>query len=253
MIQNKKVLAVVTARAGSKGIPMKNVRPILGKPLFMWSVEAGLRSEYVDEVLLSSNCEKCLEIFMEYLLQREENKKVGDDFIIPNLSFVNRPEKYSTDTSKNEEALIHAVKVLGESYFDIVINLQPTSPCRLDRLLDCCIEEYVRGEYDSLLTATKDTPFLWQKINGEWKYTVDRNNCCNRKMRQEFYDDEFVYHDSGCIYIMDRHVLLDTGCRIGSKPCIYETNGINSLQIDTEFDFKLIENMAKVYNLESLV
>ena len=55
MIKGKKVLSVITARADSKGLPGKNYRELLGKPLFMWSVEASLKSQYVDEVAISSN------------------------------------------------------------------------------------------------------------------------------------------------------------------------------------------------------
>ena len=253
MIENKKILVVVTARAGSKGIPMKNVRDLLGKPLFMWSVEAGLQSKYVDEVLLSSNCIDCLSIFQDYSIKRDEDMEEGYEYVLPSLSVVTRPEKYSTDTSKNEDALIHALKIVGPSNFDVVINLQPTSPVRLNGLLDETIEVYIKGGYDSLLTASKDTPFIWQKIDGEWVYTVDRNGCCNRKMRQEFNKDEFVYHDNGCIYITDVNVMLETECRIGSNPYIYETEGINNIQIDEEFDFELIENLAKVKGLTSLI
>ena len=63
MIGNKKVLAVILARKGSKGIPGKNFRDLLGKPLFLWSVEAALQSKYIDDVFLSSNCKQCEKIF----------------------------------------------------------------------------------------------------------------------------------------------------------------------------------------------
>jgi len=76
-------------------------------------------------------------------------------------------------------------------------------------------------------------------------------------MRQEIFEDnmnsDFFMHDNGNIYIIDANILLETVCRISDKYMIYETTGINNLQIDTEFDFKLIECMAKVYNLESLI
>ena len=115
------------------------------------------------------------------------------------------------------------------------------------------IEKYDEGGYDSLLTATKDTPFLWRKYKDKWTYPVDFNNCCDRKMRQEFEEDEFVYHDCGNLYMTSSFILLDTECRIGYNPCVFEVSGINGLQIDTKFDFDLIENMAKAMELESLI
>lgn len=246
MINGKKILCIVTARSGSKGIPGKNYRDLLGKPLFVWSLEAGLQSKYVDDVAISSNCKECKRIYDE---EEHLSEFLGEE---QKAIWVQRPEEFSTGTSKNEDALIHVLNTLDEQY-DIVINLQPTSPCRRDGLLDKCVEEYYRGDYDSLLTASKDTPFIWQKINGEWRYPVDKNDCCERKMRQEFDEDEFVYHDNGCIYITDVNVMLKTECRIGNKPCVFETSGLDSLQIDEEHDFMLIEQMAKVKGLTALI
>jgi CMP-N,N'-diacetyllegionaminic acid synthase len=242
MINGKKILSVITARAGSKGIPMKNVKNLLGQPLFTWSVSASFHSKYIDCTVVSSNCDKVREITDKYF----KNIWPGSFYNIK------RPDEFATDTSKNEEAIIHALRNV-EGDYDIVINLQPTSPCRLDNLLDKTIEMYYNGDYDSLLTASKGTPFIWQKYGSRWYYSVDKNGCCNRKMRQEFEEQEFTYHDNGNIYITDTQVMLGTECRIGKKPCIFETTKMNSLQIDEEFDFKLIENMAKAYNLESLI
>jgi len=250
MIGNKKIITVVTARGGSKGIPRKNVRLLLGQPLFMWSVMASLESKYVDLTVVSSNCN---EVYREYKKFSHSYTGKGKHM------FIKRPDVLSGDLSKNEQALIHAVDYMVEQHdekFGIVCNLQPTSPCR-NKILDHCLEEYDRGGHDSLLTGKKETPFIWQKINGKWKYTVDKNNCCDRKMRQEFLDDEFnselILHDCGNIYITDKDVLLNTKCRIGKNPCVFAVDELNSLQIDTEFDFQLIEQMAKVNNLKSLI
>ena len=157
---------------------------------------------------------------------------------------------------KNEEALIHAHKYCENNFnfiSDIMLNLQPTSPLRLDFLIDKCIEKYDNGGYDSLLTARKETPFIWQEIDGKWKYTVDKHNCCDRKMRQEFKKSDFLWHDCGSIYIMDVRMLLETECRIGKNPCIFPVDNLNSIQIDTEFDFDLIENIVKTKKINNLI
>lgn len=251
MIKNKKILCVITARAGSRGIPGKNYRELLGKPLFIWSVEAALKSKYVDTIVISSNCPNCKLSYFESITKKLID--INDGTKEGRVIWIDRPDEFATDTSKNEEALIHALEYYKKDYFGTVINLQPTSPCRLDGLLDKCLEKYSNGEYDSLLTASKDTPFLWQKKEGKWEYMVDKNGCCNRKMRQEFSEDEFTFHDNGNIYIMDTKILLDRECRIGYNPCIFETEGLNNIQIDKEDDFLLIEKLADIKNIKSLV
>jgi len=248
MIRNKKVLAVILARAGSKGIPMKNVRDLLGKPLFIWSVLAALQSKHVDAVVVSSNCKNCHEELKKWTNDPSEREKYSG-----NILWVDRPDEISGDLSTNEEALIHVLNSFKSDNIGTVVNLQVTSPCRLDGLVDRCIEAYDEGGYDSLLTGTKDTPFLWKKENGKWIYPVDKNDCCDRKMRQEFTEEEFTYHDNGNLYITESRILLDKECRIGYNPCVFETSGINGLQIDEEFDFELIETMAKVKKLGSLI
>jgi CMP-N-acetylneuraminic acid synthetase len=248
MIGNKKVLAVILARKGSKGIPGKNYRELLGKPLFWWSVDAAAQSKYIDTIVISSNCERCEEEYVKWITDEQMTEKHVNSII-----WIDRPEEISGDLSKNEDALIHALNSFESREYDIVVNLQVTSPCRLDGLVDKCIEEYDKGGYDSLLTGSKDTPFLWRKKDGKWTYPVDYNDCCDRKMRQEFKEAEFVYHDCGNIFMTDVNVLLDTGCRIGYNPCVFEVEGLNGLQIDTKFDFDLIESMAKVKKLESLI
>jgi CMP-N-acetylneuraminic acid synthetase len=248
MIGNKKILSIITARAGSVGVKNKNFKELLGKPLFIWSVLASLQSEYVDITVISSNCSECKKIYLEFIstLNKEQIKKIY---------WIERPDKYSTSTSKNEEALIYSYNKMLITGFstDIIINLQPTSPCRTNNFLDKCILEYYNSGSDSLLTGRKETPFIWQKKNKEWIYTVDKNNCCNRKMRQELLEEDFIYHDDGNLYITDVNVLINTGCRVGKKPIFVETDSVQSLQIDEPDDFLLIEKMVEVKNLKTLI
>lgn len=237
MYKNKKIIAVITCRAGSKGLPGKNHKFLHDLPLFLWSVEAARKSKYIDAIIISSNCPECKKYYdkyIEYFAEQENGYKI---------KWIQRPDEFATATSKNEDALIHVLDNVEEDY-DYLINLQPTSPCRINRLVDKTIETCIDGSYDSLLTGTKDTPFLWRKKGDKWIYDIDKNNCCNRKMRQQFSEEEFVYHDCGNLYLTDANVLKETQCRIGINPCVYEVEGVNGLQIDTIYDFKLIENMT---------
>ena len=77
MIGNKKILCVVTARAGSKGLPGKNYKELMGKPLFVWSMLAGINSKYVDNTILSSNCDECLNICNDMIIHEKEHNGFG--------------------------------------------------------------------------------------------------------------------------------------------------------------------------------
>lgn len=234
MIDNKYIIAVITARAGSKGLPGKNYKLLSGKPLTEWSVLAAAQSKYVDNCYISTNCdhvkESCNHLFEDGTAQ-----------------LIERPKALATSTSINEEALLHALvwhECNVSPNVDIVINLQPTSPVRNDNLLDRCIEYFIENDADSLLTVSRYTPFFWKKTKEGLKalYDVD-----NRPMRQKIPENDFLFHDNGCVYMMSRNTLVNRICRIGYRPVIFETTPFQSLQIDTEFDFKLIEKMAEIY------
>lgn len=252
MINNKKILSVITARQGSIRVPGKNYRLLLERPLVQWSILSSLRCPYIDLTVISSNCEGVKKAYYDLITELEYIRKDCADNNYPypiecdaEVLWVQRPEMYCTSQSKNEEAMIHAYNYCLEKFDfkpDILINLQPTSPYRSDNLLSKCIEEYEKG-YDSLLTCSEDTPFIWQKIDGEWKYTVDKNDCCQRKMRQDFDQSELIYHDCGCVYMTDAQVMLDKKCRIGEKPCIYVVDEVYSMQVDDETHFNMMEAM----------
>jgi len=256
MINNKKILSVVTARSGSVGVLGKNYKILLNRPLVQWSILASLKCPYIDLTVVSSNCAGVEKAYTDLLNELQEIcRTVELDDYISKLRWIPRPDEFATPTSKNEDAMIHAYHYCKDKYAfnpSILINMQPTSPCRNDKLLSKCLEEYEKGGYDSLLTGQKLTPFLWKKQDGKWVYPVDKNHCCDRKMRQDFLDSEnnseFVWHDCGSVYCTNTEVMLNTKCRIGENPCLFTVDRLNSLQIDTEFDFILIENMIKAYD-----
>lgn len=116
MYKNKKILAIITARGGSKGIPYKNIMNINGKPLIAYSIEVAKQSKYIDYILVSTDNNKIKEVSLQYGAS------------VPFL----RPEEISNDTAKSIDVVIHAINCLKESgeEFDYVLLLQPTSPLR---------------------------------------------------------------------------------------------------------------------------
>jgi len=232
MINNKKILSVITARANSSYVG-KNYKELHGKPLFMWSVEQSLKSKYIDLTVVSSNCPFVREIISDNI----------DLLILKDFIFVLRPDELATVISKNEDALIHAYyycKYKLNFCADLIVNLQPTSPIREKQLIDNCIEYKQQQKADSLCTVSAHTPFFIKKNQGKLEWTYDYKN---RPMRQELSDDDMFYHDDGCVYVMDASMLLETKCRLGNDICVFHNSPVASLQIDTPLDFNIIESI----------
>jgi len=268
MLDGKKVLSVITARRDSVGLPGKNWKILLDRSLVEWSILASLQCPLVDMTVVSSNCPKVEEATrnvmelvndwtMDTVGRLYDLSEILDGFpSLGTLRFIQRPDSMATATSKNEEALIHAYEYTKTNFnldADIIVNLQPTSPMRMNRLLERCLQFFSDNHYDSLLTACKETPFFWRKINEEWKSLYDYKN---RPMRQEIKDNNednlyrsWCYHDDGSIYVMKKDMFITKNCRLCGYIGVFENDKINSLQIDSQDDFDLIEGYCKNKNI----
>jgi CMP-N,N'-diacetyllegionaminic acid synthase len=241
MIGDKRILAVVTARAGSKGLPGKNFKSFYSRPLVQWSIMAAAASKWVDHVIVSSNCEGVKSV-TDSLLANDANPGVSKHLV----GFVDRPDELCGPNSKNEEALIHACQVLECQqgwYPDIVVNLQPTSPFRYNCLVDECIERMYDSDADSLVTASRHTPLFWQFRPNGLKAFFDVGN---RPMRQDILPEDWLFHDDGNLYCTATDVLMDRMCRIGDSPYFFEIDKYQAMQIDDEEDFIIMEAVAQV-------
>lgn len=185
MYQNKRILAIVPARGGSKGIPNKNIIDLCGKPLLAYSIEAGLKSKYIDKVLVSTDSSKIREIAQAY----------GAD--APFL----RPAELSTDTAKTIDCMLHAIQYLREQkdYYNYVVLLQPTQPIRHPQWIDDAIEHLVESKQDSLVSVCPVTqhPILMRTIkkDGALQSILPMQSTVRR---QDFPD---IYTVNGSIYI----------------------------------------------------
>lgn len=128
MIQGKRVLGLVPARGGSRGIPGKNLVPLGGRPLIAWTADAAAGSRYLDRVILSSDDEGILAAGREAGLE---------------VPFA-RPASLARDDTPAIDVVLHALDNLDEA-FDLLVLLQPTSPLRLPEDIDACIERVAAG------------------------------------------------------------------------------------------------------------
>ena len=131
MYRDQRVLAVITARGGSKGVPRKNVLPLAGKPLIAWTIDAAKNARHLARVVLSSDDQEIIDAARKYECD---------------VPFV-RPAELSGDLSRQSEVMIHAVdalRVQGEKPFDAVLCLQPTTPFRSAAHIDEAIERFIQ-------------------------------------------------------------------------------------------------------------
>lgn len=221
-------ISIIPARGGSKEIPRKNVKIFHGKPLIAHSIESAQSSQFVDKVIVSTDDKEIADI----------SKNFGAEVIW-------RPDSLATDTSPSEEALIHVVDTLeNDSRIDIdyIVFLQATSPFRPKGLIDQCFEKLKSQGGDSLVSVCFETIFYWQEKNGEGKSLHDYKA---RPMRQDIAEDEKIYRENGSLYIMKRDILMEGKNRLGGKVILYPMEQENAFEIDTDFDFWLLEKIVE--------
>lgn len=229
-------IAVIPARAGSKGIVGKNYKEINGKPLVAWSIEAAMACPRIDLIVVSSNCPTV--------------EKVTRSYNCRWLHFLPRPDEMADDHSLSEDALVHSLEYAMNAV-DVtpswVTMLQPTSPVRNNRLLTrCCDAVLDDSMWDSLITASAHTPFFY-KLGDFGQAKPMSHNPRDRPMRQDLRDQDLMYHDNGNVYMTRAEVLLERYCRIGERPFLMPTSVYQSYQIDAAEDFTVLEAMSKSF------
>ena len=177
MINNKRVLAIVPARGGSKGIPRKNIIDINGKPLIQYTLEEAKKSKYIDEIHISTDDREISEVV----------NKLG--FEIKRL----RPEILAKDNSKTIDVLKDVVNYynsIGES-FGIVILLQPTQPMRKVNHIDDALEKYIECGKQGIVSVNlvEQHPLLMREIDnqGKLKNLIDSNSTVRRQDFKQYY------------------------------------------------------------------
>ncbi len=192
MYNEKNIIAMIPARAGSKGIINKNLVDLNGKPLIQYTIEVAKQSKYIDQVLVSTDGEEIAQI----------SESLGA--YVPFL----RPEELANDTSKTIDAIYYTKIELikrGE-YFDSIVLLQPTSPSRTLDELDEAIEKYYQYNKNLVsVSEAKEHPIMMRTIN-EQEELIPMLEMKSDVRRQEFSK---YYIVDGSIYINDFDALTD--------------------------------------------
>ena len=231
MYQEKKILAVIPARSGSKGVKHKNIRQVGGIPIVCRAGLCAKEISEIDRVVVSTDGEKIAKVAKAY------------DIDVPFL----RPKSISKDTSTDFEVLEHALREMeknDDTRYDIVLLLQPTAPLRKPAHLLGVIKFLIKGNFDAVWTVSKT----------EMKYHPMKQMLIKDKLisfvikdgekiprRQEL---EQTYHINGIAYALTRECIFKQKNRLGKRTGGYIIGGA-SVSIDTEADFKLVEKILE--------
>lgn len=240
MISEKRVLGIITARGGSKGLPGKNVKPLCGKPLIGWTIEAAKQSHLIDDIVVSTDCEQIASISREFGAE------------IPFL----RPANLATDEATSFDVIKHAIEQLQEDgrEYEYVISLEPTSPLRESHDIDNAVYQMIEkgaGAIVGVCRAESTNPcFMYRKnTDGFLKSFIAEKIDSSLAIRRQ--DIEPVYYLEGSVYVSRIDVFLERQGFYHEGTMGYEVPKWKSPEIDDEIDFLLVEAIMKhrrIYN-----
>lgn len=222
------VVGVIPARGGSKSIPLKNIKPVNGKPLIEFSIETALKVKSIDKLIVSSDHDKIISICRKF----------------KNIQIVKRPDKLSTDTSSTELALLHACDYLIENDGftpDIVLTLEPTSPLRKKETIEKCIDILKNTDADSVIGVVEENSCIGTIVDQKFEFIFK-----NQPRRRQ--DRKPLYKESSTIYGTKYDVLKKKKSVIGDFvfPLIIEKD--EAFDINEPVDMTIINCLASKAN-----
>ena len=224
-ISNQKVLGLITARGGSKGIPRKNIKMIAGKPLIVWTIEAALESSLLSEVVVSTDDLEIAEV------ARRAGAKVP--FI--------RPLELAQDQTPGLAPVLHALYQLPK--FDSVLLLQPTSPLRTSVDIDGLLNMVAQKKTLSAVSVTEADhhPYWTYCLNADQTMAplVGGGAVARRQ------DLPAVFSLNGAMYFANANWLRESGSFVNAETLAYVMSKEHSVDLDTPLDWKFAELLLK--------
>ena len=231
-----KILAIIPARGGSKGIPRKNIRIVGGKPLIAWAIEAALGSKVIDKLVVSTDDTEIGEIASQY-----------------GAEIINRPTDLAGDEVLTEPVMLHALALVEAQGFtpDFVSLIQCTSPFLSSDIIKKSVDQLVKNQADSCITVFMPDgfEFKWRKSIGN--FLSPEHDVEVRPRRQ---DINLPYHENGAFYITRTKLFKETRNIFGggsAKIVAVEMSEADSLQIDSEFHLWLANELMKKQKSEA--
>jgi len=234
-----RILGTICARGGSKGVKNKNIREIDGKPLIYYTIEIMKKWGKANRIIVSTDSPEIVEIVNKYGAET------------PFL----RPAELASDNAPKIPVIKHALKFCEEeegNKYDLVVDLDPTSPIRTTRDIDGALQQFLDTKADVLYSVTeaKKNPYF-----NMVELDDNGNAHLSKALKGEFFrrqDTPKVYAMNGSIYIYNRDYLSEANSLHCDNEKVYIMDEISSIEIDREIDFKFIEYLLKsgVFKIE---
>lgn len=230
MYKNKKILCIIPARSGSKGLPGKNIKKLLGKPLIAYTIEHAKGSKYIDRIIVSTDSSKISKISKQYGAE---------------APFI-RPKRLATDKSSGIDVLLHAIGWMEEKEkydFDILVLLHATAPLRKTEDIDNSIELLFKKDYDNIFSVTeahRNPYFNMVEMDDNRRIKlVKKGNFPTRQSAPKAFDM------NSSIYVWKKKALKEKKSVFLRKSGIYLMPRERSIDIDDYIDFKISEALMR--------
>lgn len=229
---NYKILAIIPARGGSKGVPKKNIKKLAGKPLICWTIEAALQTTILNRVIVSTDDEEIAEIATEY----------GAD--VPFL----RPSSLAQDDTTDMPVYLHALQWLEKNQVfkpDIIVWLRPTAPLRINSDIKYAVEKLIgtKADWVRSVSVIEHHPYWMFSVEGDKLLPFIEEIDISKYLQRQLLPP--AYRVNGAVDVAWRETLVEKKLLYSGDVRAYIMPPERSVDIDTELDFVVAEAMMK--------
>ncbi|QWE06939.1 cytidylyltransferase domain-containing protein [Polynucleobacter sp. JS-JIR-5-A7] len=230
MINDMRVLAIIPARQGSRGLPGKNIKNLCGKPMIAWTIESGLESNYVDTLIVSTDGVDIANIAKEYGAE------------VPFM----RPSELAHDHSTTLSVIEHAINFYQarNEYFDYIVLMEPTSPLRSAGEIDLMLEKLARSdrEFDAIVSLGEVSTYVsaLKRVSEAGLVEQYFDDLPTASRRQDVDPAYFPY---GVAYIIKTKVLLREKTFYPSRTMGHMISSLQCYEVDDFSDFLAVSGV----------
>lgn len=222
------ICSIITARGGSKGVPKKNIKLLNEKPVIAYSIEESLKSNSIKETYVTTEDYEIASISREY-----------------GAKIIKRPHELAEDNSTSVDVVLHSLEYLEKigKLPDFFVLLQPTSPLRTKEDIENAINIFIENECDALISVSQLDHSSMMSFEIQNNFLTP--NCDEKFLNKRRQELPKFYCPNGAIYITTPVSLRINKTFIPKKTIPYIMPEERSVDLDTEFDFKLVEFLLK--------